>query len=250
MDTPLETPRRPSRRGAVRLGLGIAALALLLEAYVRWPSQIAAPAIDPATDAAALILLVHGSFGQDEPDLLALAARLRALTAGEAGVDVRRYVWSPYSDNILRAAAHGARIGAALGERLGQRRGLRQLHLIAHSAGAYVLEPLCESARRAHRDAPIFVRMTFLDPIGLRGAWDRGHGARHFGRCADLAAVYYSTDDPAPATDRPFLHARNFDVTMASGRAQYQRGGHRWPIRHYADHLTRTEVLRPPDAER
>jgi hypothetical protein len=243
MAPPVKTPGQSWRRRAASLGLAVAALWLLLEAYARWPSGIEAPAIEPPTGAAALILVVHGSFGRDEPELLALDARLRALTAAEPDIDVRRYLWSPYSDNILRAAARGERIGAALGERLGRRTTLRELHLIAHSAGAYLLEPLCESARRAPRSAPLFVRMTFLDPIGLRGSVDRGYGAGNFGRCADLAEVFFSTDDPAPATDRAYVHARNFDVTRAPGRAAYPRGGHRWPVRYYLDRLTRADLL-------
>lgn len=246
----LGTPRGSWRRTARPAGLVLVGFVVLLEAYSRWPSGVAAPPIEPDPNTPALILIVHGSFGRDEPDLLALERRLRALTANEKGIGVHRYVWSPYSDNILRAAARGARIGASLGQRLGRRHGVRQMHLIAHSAGAYLLEPLCQAARRVRGDPPLFVRMTFLDPIGLHGIWDRGYGARHFGRCADLAEVYYNTDDPAPATDRPFLHASNFDVTLEDGRTRYVYGGHRWPIRYYVDHVARTDLLDPSGARR
>jgi hypothetical protein len=113
---------------------------------------------------------------------------------------------------------------AQLGAGLAAAPQLVRLHLVAHSAGAYLLDPLCEpGARRADAAPATRVRMTFLDPIGLRGLFDRGWGARELGRCADVAEAYINTDDAAPATDRRLRHARTVDVTPARGRRASRR---------------------------
>jgi hypothetical protein len=231
------------RRRLVRAAC-IAVLAwLALEAYVRWPSSgeaTGAVPVRPGTHE--LVLIVHGSFGDEEPALRALEAQLRgqATRAGRGDLQVVRYRWSPWSDNILRAAPHAERIGTLLGRELAAAPRLARLHLVAHSAGAYMLDPLCEAwrgARAAAGGGPVTVRMTFLDPIGLRGLFERGWGAREFGRCADAAEAYINTDDSAPATDRALRHARTVDVTHAPGRER-AADGHRWPIEYYLRELS------------
>jgi hypothetical protein len=215
-----------------------------LEAYVRWPSSgQATGAVQVRPEARELVLIVHGSFGAEEPTLRALEDRLRAqaLRAGRGDLQVVRYVWSPWSDNILRAAPHAERIGRLVGHELAAARPLTRLHLIAHSAGAYMLDPLCESWRGTRAatgtTGPVDVHMTFLDPIGLRGLFERGWGAREFGRCADSAEAYINTDDSAPATDRTLQRARTVDVTQAPGRARFE-DGHRWPIQYYLERVS------------
>jgi hypothetical protein len=227
---------RPRRWPWIMLAALVMVL-LALEAYVRWPSQVPPVPLAVAPGTRELVLIVHGSFGAEEPTLRELERRWRA-QAG-AGVQVVRHRWAPWSDNILRAGPHGAHLGAALGRELGAMAGLERLHLVAHSAGAYLLDPLCEAWRAARRSraggtAPGSVEMTFLDPIGLRGLFERGWGAREFGRCADRAEAYINTDDSAPATDRVLRHARTFDVTRAPGRATFP-DGHRWPVQYYLE---------------
>lgn len=217
-----------------------------LEAYVRWPSSgQATGALQLRRETRELVLVVHGSFGTEEPTLRALEERLRAQAsrAGRGDLQVVRYGWSPWSDNILRAAPHAERIGRLLGRELAAAPQLTRLHLVAHSAGAYMLDPLCESWRGARAATgvagPVTVRMTFLDPIGLRGLFERGWGAREFGRCADSAEAYINTDDSAPATDQVLRRARTVDVTHAPGRARFE-DGHRWPIQYYLERVSAT----------
>ena len=218
------------------------------EAYVRWPSTVTPPPIELQPGVRNLVLVMHGSFGAQEPTLLALETQLRALTASRPHFQITRYGWAPWSDNILRAGSHGAQIGTQLGQHLasaiqqGSSRAspAMTVHLVAHSAGAYLLEPLCTQLRRdlAASGTTIFIRMTFLDPIGLRGLLQRGWGAEHFGRCADDAEAWINTDDSAPATDRWLQHAWNVDVTRAEGRADFAGDGHRWPVQYYLGQLT------------
>lgn len=250
----------PWRAWGRRLGwsvLALLALGVALEAYTRWPSTEQALPVVVAPGARELVLIVHGSFGREEPALLALERRFRELAAARPDVQVVRYAWSPASDNILRAGPRGVHIGSQLGTRLAAAPQLVRLHLVAHSAGAYLLDPLCEAwraARRAGRGPPVAatdgpggasagqVEMTFLDPIGLRGMFERGWGAREFGRCADVAEAFINTDDAAPATDRPLRHARTIDVTAARAAAGDRGDGHRWPIEYYRARLSALAV--------
>jgi hypothetical protein len=234
----MAAPRAWRRRLAAG-ALVLVGLLVSLEAYTRWPSDAPAAPLVVAPGTRELVLLVHGSFGREEPGLRALERRLQALAATQPGVQVVRYGWSPASDNILRAAPRGAAIGARLGAGLAAAPQLVRLHLVAHSAGAYLLDPLCEAWRGARGALPpVEVRMTFLDPIGLRGLFDRGWGARELGRCADVAVAYINTDDAAPATDRRLRHARTVDVTAARVAAGHRGDGHRWPIEYYRERLS------------
>ena len=90
------------------------------------------------------------------------------------------------------------------------------------------------------------MRLTFLDPIGLRGLFERGCGAREFGRCADVAVAYVNTDAAAPATDRELQHARSVDVTAARAAAGYRGNGHRWPIEVYRARLSAGDLSVAP----
>ncbi len=230
---------RAWRRRLAAGALLVVGLIVSLEAYTRWPSAAAAEPLVVAPGTRELVLLVHGSFGREEPGMRALERRFRELAVAQPEVQVVRYGWSPASDNFLRAAPRGAAIGAQLGAALAAAPQLVRLHLVAHSAGAYLLDPLCEAWRAARDRTPAArVRMTFLDPIGLRGLFERGWGARELGRCADVAVAYINTDDAAPATDRPLRHARTLDVTAARAAAGHRGDGHRWPIEYYRERLS------------
>lgn len=150
-------------------------LAAGLQVYALGLARFPVPALTVARDTRELVLIFHGSGGRNEPTVMALEEQLgRGIRAG-SGRSVQRYVWSPYSDDRLRAYANGTRVGNRLGEQLAALPNLRSLHLIAHSAGAYILEPLCR-AYRARTLTRIRIRMTYLDPIGLRGPLEPGWG--------------------------------------------------------------------------
>lgn len=210
------------------VGLLLAGL-LVLEVFARVPADVAGPPLDLDPATRELVLIFHGRLGREDPSVMALEQRFQQLAADRPDVEVIRYIWSPYSDTRFRSNVNGAAVGRALVRELAARPALTSVHLIGHSAGAYVMEPLCTLYRELSPQ-PARITMTFLDPIGFAGVVDRGYGARHFGRCADIARVYLNTDDPVPATAEPYRHAFNIDVTAANREGF---NGHRWPVEYY-----------------
>jgi hypothetical protein len=232
-----------SRLRMLRWSVAVVAFGCLaLELYARLPSRVAVVPLGLAPGTRTVILLFHGRRGRDEPTLAALEQGFRTLTANRSDVVVRRYAWTPHSDTRFRSAQNGARIGALLGAELAGSAAVEAVHLVGHSAGAYLLDPLCEALReRATR--PVHVEMTFLDPIGFQGAFDWGWGARHYGACADYAEAFINTDDGVPGTNAPLAQAFNVDVTAAGRRAAVAAGGHRWPVRYYLGQLGLDDVV-------
>lgn len=135
----------------ILLGTAVLLVAALagLEVYTRVPAGFAVPALGAPPDATGLVILFHGSRGREEPTLIAVEQRFRQLAAQAPGTAVIRYIWSPWSDNLLRARAVGLHVGAELGREAARLGGLRYIHLVGHSAGAYPMDAFCR-AYRAH----------------------------------------------------------------------------------------------------
>jgi hypothetical protein len=208
--------------------------ALGLEAYTRTADTLQITPLDLSAETRTLILIFHGSEDGDDPVLEEIAALKRR--GADAGTQVINYNWSPASDHRLRAQANAHKLGAALAVELAQLPQLRQLELIAHSAGAYVPDALCEGLRWRLRAEPN-INMVFLDPFGLQGLFNWSDGARQHGRCADFALAIINTDDPAPATNQALVNAFNIDITGHPGKSEISRNGHYWPLRYYAERL-------------
>ena len=228
-----------------RLVTGAAAFlvgTVLFDAYARFPASfdLAPLQLDPATRRA--VLLFHGKGGRDEPTMMAMEAKARSALAGRGDVAVLRYVWSPYSDGRFRAAVNGERVGRLLGADLARLPALEAVHIIAHSAGAYIPGPLCETLKQS-AGRPVRVDITYIDPIGWHGVLDAGWGARNFGQCGDYVEAFINTDDPVPATNAPLANAWNVDVTAARRKSAYAGGGHVWPMQYYLDTVTTDEIL-------
>ncbi len=225
----------------------LALVAVGLQVYSVIPSTFEVQPLGLPAGTRHAVLLIHGSGGRDEPTLLALEDAFRHQEAPGPGTAIVRYTWSPWSDARLRTQPNGVRVGERLGEELAGMPGLESIHLVAHSAGAYVLEPLCATYRSRRPGSGARIAMTYLDPIGFRGPLDPGWGARTYGRCADDAEAFINTDDPAPATAAVLRHARTTDVTADPGRRSFGGGGHRWPVQYYAEHLKFPGAARRPD---
>lgn len=222
----------------ILLGTALLLVAALagLEVYTRVPAGFAVPALGAPPDATGLVILFHGSRGREEPTLIAVEQRFRQLATQAPGTAVIRYIWSPWSDNLLRARAVGLHVGAELGREAARLGGLRYIHLVGHSAGAYPMDAFCRAYRAAAKQ-PARIDMTFLDPIGIAGLFDASWGVRHHGACADQAEAFINTDDGVRGTNEALQQAWNIDVTHAASRRGYRWGGHRWPVQYYLDQL-------------
>ena len=220
----------------------LATLAITLEIYMRWPSSATLPPLALSADTRYVVLLIHGSNGSKEPTFIEMERRFVAAVGDEPGVAIVRLIWSPH-DTRARSYAHGHQIGAALGRELATLPKLTDIRMVAHSAGAYFLDPICESYKANFSSAtPAQIEMTFLDGIGIAGGWDYNWGYRNHGRCADFARSIYTADDPAPGHNQPYDHAHNIDVTDAPGQQGFERPGHYYPVQYFLDLLDQDEA--------
>lgn len=222
---------------------GVCAVALVgLEIYTRIPDELTPPVLNVAADATRLTLVFHGSGGSDDM----LMSRLAAASAQVAGgaSTAAAVNWSPASDNRLRAAANARVVGAAVGEQVARLEQLTELQLVGHSSGAFVLDALCDAVR-ARRGDDIWIESIFLDPFGIDGFLNWGHGARRHGYCADFALNVLNTDDQAPATNSLLRNAYTLDVTAVAERpAAEQTNLHYWPVQYLAEQLEAGRLAR------
>jgi hypothetical protein len=227
-------------KGRARIAVVIiAALALVaggLEIYSRQPVAAPTPALDLPADISTLVLVIHGSADENDPLLKDIVAGLQARYQDTPHSAVRFVNWAPASDQRLRSAATAQAVGGEIGAMLGRLGTLRELHLIAHSSGAFMPDAIC-AAYRAASTEPARVTMVLLDPFQIRGFVDWTYGAREHGRCGDFTLSVFNTDDPAPATNRALARAFNLDITAQSRPASFTRNGHYWPLQYYRDQL-------------
>jgi len=156
-------------------------LAGALEIYARQPVVAPAPALDLPADVNTLVLVIHGSGDENDPLLKDIVAGLAARYRDIPHSAVRFVNWAPASDQRLRAAATAQAVGREVGAMLGRLGTLRELHLIAHSSGAFMPDAIC-AAYRATSTEPARVTMVLLDPFQIRGFVDWTYGARQHGR--------------------------------------------------------------------
>ena len=231
---------RALRRIAATVAAALVVIVAGLEIYARQPVAAPMPPLDLPADVSTLVLVIHGSADEDSPQLRDIVAGLAARYRDTPNSAVRFVNWAPASDQRLRAAATAQAVGSRIGEALGRVGTLRELHLIAHSSGAFMPDAICTAYRRAGAK-PARITMVLLDPFQIRGFVDWTWGARHHGRCGDFTLAVINTEDPAPATNRPLAQAYNLDVTAHPDRATFTRNGHYWPVQYYLDHLLAEE---------
>lgn len=209
-----------------------------MEIYARTPDNIDIVLPSFTDETTQLTLLFHGSRDHTNPMWSDIQD---ALITRAFDAQVVFYDWSQGANNRVRAGSNARALGETLGAFLGQHPSLTELTLIAHSAGAAVLEPLCRAARNTAA-RPLKVRMVFLDPYAGHGFLDRGFGVRTYGQCADFAVSYLNTSDAAPTTNRPLENAYNIDVTSAPGHQKALRGGHYWPLDYFLSQVRAGDV--------
>lgn len=207
-----------------------------LEIWTRQPVGPPVPALDLPSGVQTLVLVIHGSADADNPLLAEIVSALATRYEDVPDAAVRFVHWAPESDERLRAAATARAVGRELGVTLAGIGTLREVHLVAHSSGAFMPDAICAAYRQGSA-SPARIAMTLLDPFQIRGFVDWTYGAREHGGCADFTLAVINTDDPAPATNRPLARAFNLDVTAHPGRATFDRNGHYWPLQYYRDYL-------------
>ena len=203
---------------------------LLLESYARWPASFTVEMPKPESGTTHLIMLFHGSEGEDNAAIISLEEELQK-QIDTKNTQVIRYIWAPWSDNRVRASTNGKHIGELIGKHLAGYN-IDQLHLIGHSAGAWLPDAICRKIRQ-EKPSKSLVRITLLDPIGINGVLDLGWGQRHFGECADFAEAILNTNDNVPGTNVALQNAFNIDVT----KLEHNKNGHEWPVWYYLDNL-------------
>ena len=164
--------------------LGVFTLTLISACQVPDPKLPELPVPDGARSG--LIVLVHGS-GDSPADWPAEMEQAVAAQLAEPSTwDLWAYDWEEDAAQRLVAAELGLLHGFYLGETLLENGIYRQVHLIGHSVGAFVVHGVEQWLSQSDA-AELLLHSTYLDPFGGRGSdWD--FGELHFGESASFPA--------------------------------------------------------------
>lgn len=212
----------------------------LVFSYFPWPLSfdVITPMVDDNKEE--LIVLIHGK--DDTPDTWAngFAAELKksVLTSTQQVVTID---WYAYSTNLFRVANNARRIGHQLGEDLSKNGQLKKVHLVAHSAGAFMAYGFCEALKQVNPS--LFVHTTYLDPLGPYSGFQWHYGTQNFGSCADISDAYIDIHDNVPGSNVPVEQAHTFDVSfLRISDKKYQGTAHMWPVYYYRDAVLRGQL--------
>jgi len=215
--------------------LAVIISAIVVQAYMYWPIDIPTQPIKPKPEADTLVVMFHGA-GGPEKEWQNLVLRVSQAAEKNPAIQVENILWLPWSKDFFRAAVSGETIAKNIGEQIAVAKQIKTVHLIATSAGSYGLRSFCEVIRE-RRGEQVFVKMTYLDPVGVKGLVDFFYGQRNYGQCADDAEVFFNRDDYVPGSNAPLPHARSVDVTFVSEKKDFVGDGHSWPVRYYAEYI-------------
>lgn len=199
-------------------------------AYANWPrsfSDFQLPNISPSTQQVTFI--VHGKDDNAETWATDMQTILRAQS--NPSTEVFTLGWSPYSDNFLRCSVDGRSIGKRLGKQLVTQTHVKRVHLIGHSAGAFVVYGFCQGVKHANPSIPIHT--SYLDPLGIYGGLNWDYGLNHFGDCADFSEAYIDIDSGVPGSNEPLPHTHTIDVTGLRIARSFTQSPHIWPVYYY-----------------
>jgi len=198
--------------------------------YANWPrsfKRFDLPNIAATTEK--VVFIVHGK--DDDAATWALEMQEIYRNQNDTSTQVFALDWTPYSDNFLRCSIDGRHIGKRLGEQLATRTNVNNVHLIGHSAGAFVVYGLCEGTKRVNES--IQVQTTYLDPLGIYGGIRRDYGLNNFGGCADFSEAYIDVESGVPGSNEPLVNAHTFDVTGLRSAQSFTGSPHIWPVYYY-----------------
>jgi len=192
------------------------------------------------TGAQNLLVVVHGSGDTSDDWPMELRAAIHEKHGERLEWDIWTYDWDAYAASRMTASADGMVVGQLLGEALLESPyEYHHLHLVAHSAGSYVIHALSQTVSNQNSD--ITIHATYLDPFTANGFFDWSYGQREFGRHADYAENFFNKDDPVPSTNELLEHAHNFDVTALRPVHYNEDKTHWWPVDFYRDSVASDE---------
>ncbi|MDH3695579.1 MAG: hypothetical protein OER96_13525, partial [Gammaproteobacteria bacterium] len=198
--------------------------------YANWPrdfKNFELPVIHPDTEQ--VVFIAHGKDDDASTWAVELQQAYRALS--QDTTQVFTLDWTPYSDNFLRCSVDGRYIGRSLARQLVAQTKVKKLHLIGHSAGAFVAYGLCEGAKQKNNS--IQIQTTYLDPLGVYGAlfWDFAQD--RFGDCANFSEAYIDVESGVPGSNEPLVNPHTFNVTSVRSGRGFNGSAHIWPVHYY-----------------
>jgi hypothetical protein len=217
------------------------------------PTQVPMPAAPPKTTGIdSLVVVTHG-YELEGPlaDVSWVNELANAIQANApANWLAYPYIWKGWAWGVPpNALAMAALLGTGFGSTIAQQH-WRQVHLIAHSAGAAFIESVAEEIKAISPSTT--VQCTFLDPyVGLVGEF-RGD----YGQAADWSDEYYTAIDETSfdpvGAGVPLPKAYAVDVSwLDPGRQQAQYFGpgggvialssHGWSYQFYTQSITDTD---------
>ena len=214
----------------VIIGIVLLFCFLIIEIYCRIPNKFSIKKIEISQNTQKLVLLFHGSNDDQNPELKSIKDNIENHIKSPKKNEVINYNWS-YASSYLRASANTMKIGKVIGLEISNFKNINTIHLIAHSAGAFIAESFCKSYRANGGSARI--ETTFLDPFNLRGFSDFNYGVRNFGKCADFALSIINTDDSVPTTNSILKNSWNIDITSLKKPKNFKEKGHYFPPFYY-----------------
>lgn len=198
--------------------------------YANWPrsfKNFELPEIHSETEQ--VVFIVHGKDDDATSWAVELQQAYRALDLEKT--QVLTLDWVPYSDNFLRCSVDGRYIGRSLGQQLVAKTKVKKLHLIGHSAGAFVVYGLCEGVKQDRQ--LMSIQTTYLDPLGVYGAMTWDFGLDRFGDCANFSEAYVDIESGVPGSNEPLFHPHTFDVTGVRTARIFDGSPHIWPVHYY-----------------
>lgn len=138
---------------------------------------------------------------------------MRSLGAAPGVWDVMRVEWHDLSLDRLRASRRGYELGYAIGEVLARETSYEMVHLVAHSAGAHVIQGVADAYADSGTARRPLLHMTFLDPFVGRSVVQLFWGVRRLGRNADMVENFVTRDDNVPFTNS-FLRRATVNVAL------------------------------------
>ncbi len=214
-------------------GIPFIVLSLGMLAYAYWPQDFERLEIKKLpVDSSQVSIMVHGlgdtaeSWAKPLQEVLAK----QHPSATHIALD-----WNPFSQSALRCSVAGKRLGKEVAKHLLKSVQLRQLHLVGHSCGAFVILGLCQGIKSQRPE--VKVQTTFLDPVAVYGGlfWD--YGLEHFGSCADSSEAYIDTGDTVPGSNQNLQNAVTHDVTATRLEAGFAGNPHVWPTIYYLNRV-------------